>query len=44
MPNHNQSCLRTRGLKVRSSVKAGGGCPPEMCGLNYNETRIASAT
>ena len=45
--NHNQTQVaeRTRGLKVKTNVKAGPwwGCPSWKCGLNHNETQVRVA-
>ena len=45
--NHNaaQTTERTRGLKIKSGVKAGPGwgCPIWRCGYNHNETQVRAA-
>ena len=44
--NGTKQTTRTRGLTVKTSVKAGPGglssnCPPHECGRNHNETQLA---
>ena len=53
--NHNETQVaeRTRGFTVKTSIKAGPRglktapcdwcCPPEICGINHNETQVRDA-
>ena len=40
LANHNQRQLRNRGLRIKTGVKAGVGCPSWDCGVNHNQTQV----